>query len=218
MTSSHPYAFYPILPAMCEIEKTLPYYSSLSQRKINHKKSLTRVSSFILHFTYNMGICGLSYSKQTQEAIRSSKKKSLLNSTLSTLIESTNASCSTNNWFICQFTSQFFHKWHLHPLYKHTQPKVSLFARLKIEAFLSFISCKPLCYFFFVKFSAFHLIYIIIYLTVFVLYCLLLLPLTILLIQPSGFERDINKLWWFYRITFQFTICSESCSNAADIA
>ena len=78
MTSSHPYAFYPILPAMCEIEKTLPYYSSLSQRKINHKKSLTRVSSFILHFTYNKAICGLSYSKQTQEAIRSSKKKSLL--------------------------------------------------------------------------------------------------------------------------------------------
>ena len=32
------------------------------------------------------------------------------------------------------------------------------------------------------------------YLTVFVLYCLLLLSLTILVIQPLGCERDINKL------------------------
>ena len=42
--------------------------------------------------------------------------------------------------------------------------------------------------------SAFNHIYIIIYLIVFVLYCLLLLSLTFLVIQPLGCERDINKL------------------------
>ena len=42
--------------------------------------------------------------------------------------------------------------------------------------------------------SAFNHIYIIICLIVFVLYCLLLLSLTFLVIQPLGCERDINKL------------------------
>ena len=42
--------------------------------------------------------------------------------------------------------------------------------------------------------SAFNHIYIIIYLIVFVLYCLLLVSLTFLVIQPLGCERDINKL------------------------
>ena len=41
----------------------------------NSSQSLSRVSSCVLHFTYNMEICGLSYSKQTQEAIRTSEKK-----------------------------------------------------------------------------------------------------------------------------------------------
>ena len=42
--------------------------------------------------------------------------------------------------------------------------------------------------------SAFNHIYIIICLIVFVLYCLLLLSLTFLVIQPLACERDINKL------------------------
>ena len=40
--------------------------------------------------------------------------------------------------------------------------------------------------------SALYHIYIIIYMTVFVLYCLMLLSLTFLVILPLGFERDIN--------------------------
>ena len=55
-----------------ECEKPFSFYSSLSQH-IN--KYWTRVSRFVLHFTYNMAICGLSYSKQTQEALKASKKK-----------------------------------------------------------------------------------------------------------------------------------------------
>ena len=55
--------------------------------------------------------------------------------------------------------------------------------------------------------SAVNHIYIIIYLIVFVLYCLLLVSLTFLVIQPLGCERDINKLlllllllllWWWW--------------------
>ena len=60
---------------------------------------------------------------------------------------------------------------------------------LQISAPLSFkTSCNPvLCYFFSVM-LCFNHIYIIIYLIVFVLYCLLLLSLTFLVIQPLGCE------------------------------
>ena len=46
--------------------------------------------------------------------------------------------------------------------------------------------------------SAFNHIYIIIYLIVFVLYCLLLVSLTFLVIQPLGCERDINYYHYYY--------------------
>ena len=55
-------------------------------------------------------------------------------------------------------------------------------------------SCNPVLVIFSLLCSAFNHIYIIIYLIVFVLYCLLLVSLTFLVIQPLGCERDINKL------------------------
>ena len=65
----------------------------------------------------------------------------------------------------------------------------------QISAPLSFkTSCNPVLVIFSLLCSAFNHIYIIIYLIVFVLYCLLLLSLTFLVIQPLGCERDINKL------------------------
>ena len=66
-----------------------------------YKKSLTRVSSCVLHFTHNMTICGLSYTKETKEAIKTSKKKTTFNSTFLSLTESMNVSRSTHNFFIC---------------------------------------------------------------------------------------------------------------------
>ena len=66
---------------------------------------------------------------------------------------------------------------------------------LQISAPLSFkTSCNPVLVIFSLLCSAFNHIYIIIYLIVFVLYCLLLVSLTFLVIQPLGCERDINKL------------------------
>ena len=68
-------------------------------------------------------------------------------------------------------------------------------------------SCNPVLVIFSLLCSAFNHIYIIIYLIVFVLYCLLLVSLTFLVIQPLGCERDINKLlllllllllWWWW--------------------
>ena len=65
----------------------------------------------------------------------------------------------------------------------------------QISAPLSFkTSCNPVLVIFSLLCSAFNHIYIIIYLIVFVLYCLLLVSLTFLVIQPLGCERDINKL------------------------
>ena len=65
----------------------------------------------------------------------------------------------------------------------------------QISAPLSFkTSCNPVLVIFSLLCSAFNHIYIIFYLIVFVLYCLLLLSLTFLVIQPLGCERDTNKL------------------------
>ena len=65
----------------------------------------------------------------------------------------------------------------------------------QISAPLSFkTSCNPVLVIFSLLRSAFNHVYIIIYLIVFVLYCLLLVSLTFLVIQPLGCERDINKL------------------------
>ena len=55
-------------------------------------------------------------------------------------------------------------------------------------------SCNPVLVIFSLLCSAFNHIYIIIYLIVFVLYCLLLVSLTFLVTQPLDCERDINKL------------------------
>ena len=73
----------------------------------------------------------------------------------------------------------------------------------QISAPLSFkTSCNPVLVIFSLLCSAFNHIYIIIYLIVFVLYCLLLVSLTFLVIQPLGCERDIKKLllllWWWW--------------------
>ena len=57
-------------------------------------------------------------------------------------------------------------------------------------------------------FSAFHHIYVIINLTVFVFYCLLLLSQTILVIQPLGCERDINKLLLSLLLFWRIQTCS----------
>ena len=65
----------------------------------------------------------------------------------------------------------------------------------QISALLSFkTSCNPVLVIFSLLCSAFNHIYIIIYLIVFVLYCLLLVSLTFLVFQPLGCERDISKL------------------------
>ena len=65
----------------------------------------------------------------------------------------------------------------------------------QISAPLSFkTSCNRVLVIFSLLCSAFNHIYIIIYLIVFVLYCLPLVSLTFLVIQPLGCEGDINKL------------------------
>ena len=76
--------------------------------------------------------------------------------------------------------------------------RCSLFPRQsdsQISAPLSFkTSCNPVLVIFSLLCSAFNHIYIIFYLIVFVLYCLLLVSPTFLVIQPLGCERDTNKL------------------------
>ena len=79
----------------------------------------------------------------------------------------------------------------------------------QISALLSFkTSCNPVLVIFSLLCSAFNHIYIIIYLIVFVLYCLLLVSLTFLVIQPLGCDRDISKLLSLLLEMIQDQLCT----------
>ena len=84
----------------------------------------------------------------------------------------------------------------------------------QISAPLSFkTSCNSVLVIFSLLCSAFNHIYIIIYLIVFVLYCLLLVSLTFLVIQPLGCERDINKLLLLLLLFIIFMNCRQDLTS-----